>query len=369
MISRRQAVVRTTVVLVVTAGGLAALDKFLAKTESGEMQRAASANYAMGTRLLAEGKATAAVEPLRQAWVLARDNAGYELALGNALAATGKTAEAEMRITAALSREPNDGEANLAAARLRVREKGAGEADSFYHRAIFGHWGADGAAQRVAARLELIELLARQNRRGEMLGELISLEEEAGEDRAVRKKLARYFLQAGSPARAANVYRQLVEKDRLDGESYAGLGEAELESGRYREARSAFIRAAMHSPEMPIRAQLELVDMLTEVDPTPRQLTSAEKYRRSSRILEWVRGDLRQQADARPEKSSAEIEDLLQRADAALTGKTPAAVSNEAAEGLLSLAEQLWRARVQAFGEAVPADQEAFRRILEKLAA
>ncbi|MES1257004.1 MAG: hypothetical protein ABUS51_01185 [Acidobacteriota bacterium] len=365
----RPAIFRTSLIVALSIAALFLLDEFLAKTETREMQSAAAAAYSLGTRLLAQGKAADAVEPLRKAWVLVRENPGYELQLGNALAATGKIGEADSLIMEALNREPNDGEANLAAARLRIRQNRAVDADSFYHRAIYGQWRNDADAHRIPVRLELIEILAKQKRRDELLAESIALEGEAGNDVAVQKKLARFFLLAGAPARSADVYRALVEKDRLDGESYLGLGEAELQSGRYSQARSAFVRAALHNPGAPIQSRLQLVDTLTALDPTPRQLTSLEKYRRSRRILDWIRTDIAQQLQAKPEKSSGELAGLLRQATEALERREPAHVSNEAAEDLLSLAEHLWRVRVQAFGDVVPPAEEPLRLILEKLAA
>ncbi len=131
------------------------------------------------------------------------------------------------------------------------------------------------------------------NQKQELLAELISLEAEPLANAEIRKRLGELFLLAGSPARAASVYQALVEKDPKDIAAYEGLGEAELEEGRYRPAREAFLRAFFRDPNnTSIRARLQTLNTVAELDPTLRQLTSAEKYSRSVGILDLTRAAL-----------------------------------------------------------------------------
>ena len=203
----------TTVAIALVVVGLAGVDQFLARVESAETINSAQRSYRAGSRLLAAGKPGEAIDFLRDAHALDRQNPEYELQLIDALAADGKTAEAEPLLTEILQRQPNDGRANLTAARLASRKGNTAEAEAYYHRAIFGEWSGDAAARRVAARLELIDLLAGKGQKQELLAELISLEAESAGTAEIRKRLGELFLLAGSPARAADVYQALVEKD------------------------------------------------------------------------------------------------------------------------------------------------------------
>jgi Flp pilus assembly protein TadD len=344
-------------------------DRFPARTETRELAREAESAYQRGTSLLQQRKNEEAVELLRKAHTLERENAGYELQLGNALAAVGKPDDAEPLIMDALGRRATDGAANLAAARLMVMKGHEPEAESFFHRAIYGEWKENGATYRIATRFELIELLAEAKHKQEMPAELISLEAETGTDRETRKRLARLLLRAGSPVRAATVYLDLTNSDPTDSEPLIGLGEAELGNGNYRAARNSFLRAELHKRGAAIQSRLQLLDTLTALDPMPRQLTSLEKYRRSIGIVDLARSDLEQLAQSNPSTDSAQISDLLKRASEVPAKRQPAYVSNEVAEAVLSLAEQLWRTRTQDFGTVASPDKEALRRLLERLAS
>jgi tetratricopeptide (TPR) repeat protein len=361
------------VVLVVIC--LAAVDQFLARVESAEMTSSAQRSYSTGSRQLAEGNFGEAIDSLRNAHALDRQNPEYELQLIAALTAAGKTADAEPLLTDILQRKPNDARANLTAARLMIREGNTGEAEAYYHRAIYGAWSGDGspqsAAHRVSTRLELIDLLARKNQKQELLAELISLQAETPANAEIQKRLGKLFLLAGAPARAADVYEALAGKDPTDTAAYEGMGEAELEQGHYAAAHAAFFRAASRDPgNESVRAHLQTLDTVAELDPTARQLTSAEKYSRSIRILDMARTALDQCVDSHP---ADETSQLLKGAEATIAAQAPAHITNEIAEGVLSLAEKLWRAdRVacadRSSGEK-PGDRTVLDLIMNKLAS
>jgi tetratricopeptide (TPR) repeat protein len=359
----------TTVVIALVVVGLAGLDQFLARVESAEVVNAAQRSYMQGSRLLAAGKSGEAVDSLRDAHALDRQNPEFGLRLIEALIANGKTADAEPLLTEILQREPNDGLVNLTAARLAIRKGNTTEAEAYYHRAIFGEWSGDAAARRVAARLELIERLAGTNRKQELLAELISLEAESLPSVEIRRRVGELFLLAGSPARAASVYQALVEKDPKDTAAYEGLGEAELEEGQYRAAREAFLRAFFRNPnDASIRARLQTLNTVAELDPTLRQLTSGEKYSRSVTILDMTRAALDECLAKTPAANSDGNRQLLKTAEGAIAAKAPAHVANEASEGVLSLSEKVWNAHEMACGGG-GSNRNALDLIMNKLAS
>ena len=91
------------------------------------------------------------MDVLRTAHALVRENIDYELTLVTALIDAGRTAEADPLMDDALQREPNDGRTNLIAARLAAKKGSAVQAESYYHRAIYGEW-PDSAGIAAAGR-------------------------------------------------------------------------------------------------------------------------------------------------------------------------------------------------------------------------
>ena len=221
---------RMIVILALVIAGLASLDQMLARVESAEARDSAAHAFQRGQELLTQGKASDAVDELRRAHALDRDNPEYSLGLVTGLTKSGKTSEGDALMNEILDQRPNDGLANLTAARLMIQELKPSEAEAYYHRAIYGNWSRDPAERTRAARLELVNLLLRENARQRLLAELISLEAESGDDEDLRKRVAGLFLEAGSPARAAAVYRELSERRPQD----AAVGEAHLDRrGRF----------------------------------------------------------------------------------------------------------------------------------------
>jgi tetratricopeptide (TPR) repeat protein len=365
------------VILVLVMGGLTALDKSLAKIEDAEVRGSARRSYETGKRFLDQGLAAKAVDPLRDAHALERENAGYTLALISALRDVGKTSEADTLMDEILALKPNDGQANLVAARLVLREGKVDDAEAYYHRAIYGSWPggswpggslpSGSEAHKRAARLELIQLLQGKKARQPLLAELISLESEAADDPQAQSQVAQLFLSAGAPARAATVYRNLIERDPHDSAAYEGLGEAELEEGQYRAAQAAFLRASNYRRNGPLQARLQLLTQLTELDPTPRRLTSMEKYHRSLRILSLAKNDFEAHLANKPGAGNADGAQLLKAASDELAKQTPAHATNEMAEHELDLAERLWKERLAIFGAQTTSEEEALRLCMEKL--
>jgi tetratricopeptide (TPR) repeat protein len=333
----------TITVIALLVAGLFGVDRFLARVESAEIKNSAQRAYLRGTNLRGEGRTDSAVDALREAHALERDNPEYEIELIDALVAAGKSAQAKPLLDDILAREPNDGRANLIAARLMVRLGDIAGAQAYFHRAIYGEWPRDAEMHRVAAHEELIGLLAARKQKQELLAELISLEAEASPGPKLQKKLGQLFMVADAPGRAAALYTVLVEKDPSDIQAWEGLGDADLQLGQYRAAHDAYLRGFLREPNnASVRAHLQLLNSVTELDPTQRKLTSIEKYRRSVRILEMATTALATCLGAKP-APGADAE-LLRTAETTLKGKTPVHVTNEAAESVLSLAERLWHA-------------------------
>jgi len=350
-------------VLVIAIGGLWSLDLFLARTDREAVQNQAKNLYSQGVQLLKQGQAREAVELLRRANSMVRDNRTYQLDYVAALAAARKFDEADANLKTSLESDPNNGAANLLAARLMVQEGNIREAESHYHRAIYGIWPDNAPAHRMEGRLELAKLLASRGEKEELLAELLPLESEAQANPAILRQIADLYQVAGSPARAANVYRELIEKNPDDIDAYEGLGGDELALGDYRAALAAFLDANRRSPgNRTIQADIGLLNAMATIDPTPRRLSSTEKFARSTEILKLTRDALNGCA------KTDEARRMLDECDTMLTKKTPAHVTNELAEARLALAEQLWQARMRSCGPSTSEQEHALRLIMTKLA-
>jgi tetratricopeptide (TPR) repeat protein len=350
-------------VLVIVIGGLWSLDLFLARTDREAVQNQANNLYAQGVQLLKQGHAREAVELLRRANSMVRDNRTYQLDYVAALAAARKFDEADANLKTLLDSDPNDGPANLLAARLMVQEGRLSEAESYYHRAIYGIWPENAATHRGEVRLELSKLLASRGEKEELLAELLALESEAQGNPAILRQIAGLYQVAGSTARAANVYRELIEKNPDDVAAYEGLGGDDLALGDYRAALAAFLNANRRSPgNRTIQGDIGLLNAMATIDPTPRRLSSAEKFARSTEILKLTRDALNNCA-----KTDA-ARRLLDECDNVLAKRTPPHVTNELAEARLALAEQLWQARIKICGPSTSEQEHALRLIMTKLA-
>jgi hypothetical protein len=69
-----------------------------------------------------------------------------------------------------------------------------------------------------------------------------------------------------------------------------GIGDAELARGNFRAAQASFQRASRLNPDdRSVRERLVLCEDVLALDPTGRGLTSAERYRRSIKLVELPR--------------------------------------------------------------------------------
>ncbi len=349
----------------VSMGALWGVDAFLARTEHSEMLGEAQHNFDTGSTMLTQGRAADAIGPLRKAHALDRSNREYTLKLVAALVEIGKLDEAGALLADLLERFPNDGETNLAEARLLAREGAWESAFAYYHRAIYGAWDSGGSSRRtspsIGARLELANLLAQRGLQKELLAEILPLETEAANDSQVLRKVAQLYLVAGSPARAAATYGTLIGGQQDDPEFYKGLGDAELALGNYRAADAAFQNAIRCGADRSrLEQEIQLAADVSALDPTLRQLTSIDKFKRAVRILELARDALKACALADSAGPISEAEKLL----ATEIRGNP---TNELAEERLSMAEQLWQIRIKSCGASTSVEEEPLRLVMAKI--
>ena len=128
---------------IIIIGVLLSFDLFLARIDQNESVGHAGSEYAAGVSLLRQGHAADAAERFGAAVAIDRHNLSYALALAEATLDEGRTAEAEATLRGLLERAENDGAVNLTMAHVLERENRNEEAKAYFHRAVFGRWGAD----------------------------------------------------------------------------------------------------------------------------------------------------------------------------------------------------------------------------------
>jgi len=350
-------VLGTMSLVLVAIVALSGVDTFLARTERLE-------NRAEADRLAAAGRGAKpidAVADFKAAIAIERENPDYWLALGQAQLAAGQLADAEGTLTELLRRDSTAGAVNLALARVLVKEGRITDAVSAYHRAIYGHWDRDAETNRTSVRFELVNLLAQQGSKEELLAELLPLLDVAPDDLELRERLGHLFLAAGSAQRAGEIFRDILHKNPQDADAYAGLGEAEFARGSYQAAHQDFQTAENLRPsDMGIRGRLELTSEVLTLDPTRRGLGPEEQYRRSVNMVE-----LASAAVARCSSGVSAVEEEVQKA---MTKRVGPAGLSAASESNLNLAEQLWKIRMQECKQGPSAEEEALRLVLARIA-
>lgn len=338
----------STAVFVATFAALAGLigllllfDLSLARIDRLESRAHATAEYEAGAALLARGRAAGAAERFGAAVAIDRDNLGYSLALARALLAQGRASDAESTVQPLLDRAENDGAVNLVMAHTMLRLGRPGDATSYFHRAIFGRWGADSTTRRAEARAELIDLLAGRGATQELLAELLPLEDAPPDSVALRKRVGLLFIRAGSPARGAAMLRDVLRRDPRDPDAYAGMGEAALALGNFRTARADFAEALDLRPgDARLEDRLALADTVLAIDPAARGIGSRARFERSRMLLARTVA-----AIDRCGGREGAVAAGLDSAGAMLHAAVRPRAEDAAGEAMLTLANDLWSAR------------------------
>jgi tetratricopeptide (TPR) repeat protein len=274
------------------------VDEWLARVDRDESRAHAASLYADGQQLLAAGQPGAAGERIASALAIERTNDRYARGLAEARLANNQPAAAAEALQPVLQHAATDGAANLLMARALVREGRPREAKSYYHRAIYGQWHGDSLAQRMVTRFELISLLARENAQGELLAELLPIQDARPDSLPLRRRLGHLFIQAGSPARGVEILREVLRQSPNDGDAYAGMGEAALALGHFRTARADLVLASRLLPgDTAILSRLALADTALALDPMQRGIGRQERTTRSRRLLTMI-VDLRARCQA-----------------------------------------------------------------------
>jgi tetratricopeptide (TPR) repeat protein len=352
------------------AGILAAIallllfDAGMANIDQKATSSRATNEYQVGESLNSQGKIREAADHFRTAASLDRDKPVYTVALAQAILKEGRATDAEQLLVPSLERNATDGGTNLAMARVLAKEGRVEEAKSYYHRAVYGLWPAEAHRNRVEARFELVDLLAQTGEKQDLLAELLPMQEESPSDTVMRKRIARLFVVAGSPARASDIFRDVLRHNPRDADAYVGLADAALALGNYPTAKADLAAAAHLAPDdTAIQSRMKLADSVIAIDPTQRGLGLDEQVRRSRNLVQMTIASARKCLGADAPQVAAAL-DSVTRSLVAPSGSIP---RNQAIDENLSLAGALWRMRAERCAARAPQDDQVLALVQDRI--
>ena len=319
-----------------------------------EEERRSIEHYRTAKTLADYGYFEEAVENYRDALLYERENFEYRLGLALALYYLERDQEAQNQLLELRSQEPTDATTNRLLARLAARDNRIDEAANYYRAAVYGRWPRNPEENRLDTRFELIELLEVHGRPLQAVGELVSLYQEEPERLDLARRVARQFLELGSPGEAASVYANLLEQGQEDAEVLAGLGRARFMLRDFTQAERYLTRSLQFEPDEELRQLRDLCRDVIDLDPTIRGISAAARYDRSRRLLErtlayveYCHNPFGEEFVGPPSPLPSGAAAAMQLAGAALEVRERPTEPNQATEANLLLAENLWAVRTQ----------------------
>ncbi len=333
---------------------------FLSRAYHNTRRSRAEGRYREGIELAQQGKNDRAADDFRAALVYEHDDPKYRFALAKALISLGRWEEADSHLLELQQRDPTNGPINQMLARLAMRAGRYDEAIDDYNRAIYGYWSENPDENRIATRLELIQVLDQEGLQKQVLAELLALAGEVPEnDLDMRRKVAAMLLAHHSPQHAAEMYRAILSTHPHDAGSQQGLGEADFDLGDYVSARNAF-RSALRSgaTDPAITQRIALSESILDLDPTLVRLSASQRRQRAEELL-------RRSLDS-VSACTAVPEDLSTAAQKVLSTKPKRRSEDDTAE-TLTLAQELWNLRQSSCAQKPETDQ-ALAAVMAELA-
>ena len=198
---------------------------------------------ARGEAALAAGHPVVALNDLHSALAYSPDDRGLQVELATALAAAGRTQEAQVYFTTLLEGEPGSGIINLELARLAIRQGNAQVAVEHYEAAIEGTWNGDAFTRRREIRLELARFMIAQNRFAEARNLLLITSGNAPDNPELQLMLGGLLEQASDAADALDVYHKAARGRATRLEALQGEAHAAAALGRYAQAKGYLTQA------------------------------------------------------------------------------------------------------------------------------
>jgi tetratricopeptide (TPR) repeat protein len=238
--------------------------------------------FQSGQRQLQSGNAAQALVDFRTALVYAPDDPRIQFPLAEALAASGRDAEARAYLLGLLQQSPSNAPVNLALARISARAGSESEALRYYHGAIYGVWPQDPLAERLQTRFELCQFLLGRNDKSSVDTELLALASEIPLNNA--EMLARagtMFLDAGDATHALDEFRKALSARPSLLIALRGAGLTAFQLDHYRQAEKYLSEARRISRnDAEIASALTMTRLVLSADPSLPGLTFQDRRQR-----------------------------------------------------------------------------------------
>lgn len=274
---------------------LFAFTSFAARAFQDERHQLGRQWFQRGVAHLQAKQAAAAVNDFRNALVYNREDPQYSLRLAQALAAIGRTSEAEAYLLNLWERLPGDGTINLELARLAANTGRVEAAHRYYHNAVYGLWENDAEQQRRRVRWEMIEFLLARGHRYQAVAELASLLSDVPKsDVQARVRAGDLYRNAGEHERALAEYRKVLDLEADNPAALIGAGESAFALARYAVAERFLARASREDPKnTSVAVRLEVARAALQLDPYAYRLPAMSRAGRALRAFEITMDRLR----------------------------------------------------------------------------
>ena len=221
-----------------------------------------------GAQALQRGHPRQAAEDYRNALAYNSDNAGYQFGLGTALFQSGELNQARHYFSILWQQTPQSGPVNLSLARVEAKQGNASAAVRYYHNAIYGLWQSNGAAQREAARRELIAFLLREGEETQADAEILALGATLPPTGAARIAIGQQLLAVGDNHHALQEFQAVLHQGANNYAALVGAGRAAFRLAQYAQARNYLQRAVRLRPHDIVAAPLlATTSEVLELDP------------------------------------------------------------------------------------------------------
>lgn len=248
-----------------------------------------------GEAAMSAGKPGVALNDLHAALAYAPDDRGLQIELAMALAAAGKTQEAQTYFNTLLEAAPGNGMINLQLARLAIRQGHVQEAIDSYQSAVDGTWNGDAFTRRRDIRLELAKFLILQRRLPEARSLLLIASGNGPDNPPLQLTIGGMLEQADDPSDATDVYHKAIQARGVNGtirlHALEGEAHAAMTLGRFAQARTWLNEATAdqafaHQDELArntVHAELQTANGELALSPM-MSLPAAERARRITNI-------------------------------------------------------------------------------------
>lgn len=244
--------------------------------------------YAEGTRQFDTGASVSAIAAFRKAAVNDPRDRTYALALARALAAAGRSDDAETVLRYIREHASEDGEVNLQLARIAASRHDVTASARLYRNAVYGVWPTDNREGVSRVRIELARMLIANGQPTAAASELMIVSLGLN-DPAESVEVAGLMTQAQEYQRALDMFDRVLRAEPRNAEALAGAGDAAYRLALYARA-TRYFRQAMNVGPLPGSAAPEALtsEFVISHDPLAPRLLPEERLRRLLADLDLV---------------------------------------------------------------------------------